>query len=160
MLLDIAGLKGVDLPRDSYEITTADVAAAEERQGVRVESGDIACIRTGWTKYFREGDRQKYVGSPPGPGLDLCRWIHDREIAALALDQCNGEVWPTPIPGATIPFHQVMIRDIGLTLGEMFDFEELAADCEADGVWEFLFCRHGLKVTGAVGTPLTPMAIK
>jgi kynurenine formamidase len=160
VLLDIAGLKGVDVLPDSYEITTADVEAAQERQGVRVESGDIACIRTGWTKYFREGDRQKYVGPTPGPGLDLCRWIHDSEIAALALDQSNGEVWPTPVPGATIPVHQVMIRDIGLTLGEMFDFEALKADCDADGVWEFLFVAPGLKVTGAVGTPLSPVAIK
>jgi hypothetical protein len=53
-----------------------------------------------------------------------------------------------------------MIRDIGLTLGEMFDFEALKADCDADGVWEFLFVAPGLKVTGAVGTPLSPVAIK
>jgi hypothetical protein len=64
------------------------------------------------------------------------------------------------VPGATIPVHQVLIRDIGLTLGEMFDFEALAADCAADGVWEFLFVAPGLLVTGAVGTPLSPIAIK
>ena len=160
VLLDIAALKGVDALPDSYEITEADVLAAEERQGVRVESGDIVCIRTGWYKYFAEGDRQHYVGNTAGPGQDICRWIHDREIAALALDQANGECWPTPIPGATIPFHQVAIRDIGLTLGEMFNFNDLAADCEQDGVWEFFFSATGLKVTGAVGTPLTPVAIK
>ena len=160
MLLDIAALKGVEALPDSYEITEADVLAAEERQGVRVESGDILCIRTGWYKYFAEGDRQHYVGNTAGPGQDICRWIHDREIAALALDQANGECWPTPIPGATIPFHQVAIRDIGLTLGEMFNFKDLAADCEQDGVWEFFFSATGLKVTGAVGTPLTPVAIK
>ena len=160
VLLDIAALKGVEALPDSYEITEADVLAAEERQGVRVESGDILCIRTGWYKYFAEGDRQHYVGNTAGPGQDICRWIHDREIAALALDQANGECWPTPIPGATIPFHQVAIRDIGLTLGEMFNFNDLAADCEQDGVWEFFFSATGLKVTGAVGTPLTPVAIK
>jgi hypothetical protein len=54
----------------------------------------------------------------------------------------------------------VAIRDIGLTLGEMFNFNDLAADCEQDGVWEFFFSATGLKVTGAVGTPLTPVAIK
>jgi kynurenine formamidase len=160
VLLDIAALKGVDALPDSYEITEADVLAAEERQGVRVESGDILCVRTGWYKYFAEGDRQHYVGNTAGPGQDILRWIHDREIAALALDQANGEAWPTPIPGATIPFHQVAIRDIGLTLGEMFNFNDLAADCEQDGVWEFFFSATGLKVTGAVGTPLTPVAIK
>jgi kynurenine formamidase len=160
VLLDIARLKGVDVLPDSYEITEADVREAEERQGVRVESGDILCVRTGWHKYFLEGDRQHYVGNTAGPGLDICRWIHDREIAALALDQSNGEAWPSPVPGATIPFHQVVIRDIGLTLGEMFDFDALADDCEADGVWEFFFSATGLKVTGGVGSPLGPVAIK
>ena len=160
VLLDIARLKGVDVLPDSYEITEADVLAAEGRQGVRVEPGDILLLRTGWHKYFLEGDRQRYTGNTPGPGLDICRWIHDREIAALALDQANGEAWPSPIPNAIIPFHQVAIRDIGLTLGEMFDFEELAADCEQDGVWEFFFIGTGLKVTGGVGSPLNPVALK
>lgn len=159
VLLDIAALKGVDVLPDSYEITEADVLEAQERQGAQVESGDILCVRTGWTKWFREGDRQRYVGNTPGPGLDILRWIHRTEIAALALDQSNGEAWPSPL-GVTIPFHQVAIRDIGLTLGEMFDFEALAADCAADGVWEFLFVAPGLKVTGAVGSPLSPVAIK
>ncbi len=54
----------------------------------------------------------------------------------------------------------MVIRDIGLTLGEMFDFDALADDCEADGVWEFFFSATGLKVTGGVGSPLNPVAIK
>jgi kynurenine formamidase len=160
VLLDIARLKGVDVLEDSFEITAADLSAAEERQGVRVESGDILMIRTGWYKYFQEGDRQHFMGNAPGPGLDTCRWLHDREVAALAIDQWTGEVWPSPVKGASIPFHQVVIRDMGLTLGEMFNFEELAADCEQDGVWESFFCGPGLKVTGSVGSPITPMALK
>ena len=51
---------------------------------------------------------------------------------------------------------------VGFTFGPLseFDFEALAADCAADGVWEFLFVAPGLLVTGAVGTPLSPIAIK
>jgi kynurenine formamidase len=160
VLLDIARLKGVDRLADSYEITSADLSAAEERQGVRVESGDILLVRTGSYKWFLEGDKARFMGDEPGVGLDSCRWLHEREVAALALDNWACEVWPSQIPGANIPFHQVTIRDMGLTLGEMFNFEELAADCEADGVWECLFCAPGLKVTGSVGSPITPMALK
>ncbi|MFG2941205.1 cyclase family protein [Streptomyces sp. NPDC048282] len=160
VLLDIAALKGVDRLPDSYEITAADLSAAEERQGVRVESGDILCLRTGSYKWFLEGDREHFMGDEPGPGLDTCRWLYEREVAALALDNWACEVYPCPIEGAIIPFHQVTIRDMGLTLGEMFNFEGLAADCEQDGVWEFLFCAPGLKVTGSVGSPITPMALK
>ena len=161
VLLDIAGLKGVEVLPDSYEITTADV---DRRPGAAGRAGRVRRHRVHPHRLDQVVQRGRPAeatsATTPGPGLDLCRWIHGSEIAALALDQSNGEVWPTPVPGATIPVHQVMIRDIGLTLGEMFDFEALKADCEADGVWEFLFVSNGLLVTGAVGTPLSPVAIK
>jgi kynurenine formamidase len=160
VLLDIARLKGVDRLEDSYEITSADLSAAEERQGVKVESGDILLLRTGSYQWFLEGDKAHFMGNEPGPGLDSCQWLFEREVAALALDNWACEVWPSPIVGGSIPFHQVTIRDMGLTLGEMFNFEELAADCEEDGIWECLFCAPGLKVTGSVGSPITPMALK
>ncbi|MER7692155.1 cyclase family protein [Streptomyces sp. NPDC097610] len=160
VLLDIARLKGVDRLEDSYEITEADLLAAEERQGVRVESGDIVLLRTGSYKWFLEGDRERYLGNAPGPCLDTCRWLYEREVAALAMDNFSGEVWPSPIEGSTIPFHQVVIRDMGLTLGEMFNLEELAADCEEDGVWDGLLVAPGLKVTGATGSPITPLLLK
>ncbi|WP_335988338.1 cyclase family protein [Glycomyces sp. MUSA5-2] len=161
VLLDIAALKGVDRLPDSYAVTAADLLAAEQRQGVRVESGDVLCVRTGWHRWFLEGDREHYMSeSEAGLGLDTLRWLHEREAAAVALDNWAVEVYPSPIEGAYAPFHQVAIRDLGLTLGEMFDFEELAADCAEDGVWEFHLCAPGLKVTGSVGTPITPIALK
>jgi kynurenine formamidase len=159
VLLDIARLKGVDALDLTYEVTPGDLEAAEERQGVRVESGDILCIRTGAYSWFLAGDRQRYMGDEPGPGMDCCRWLYEREVAALALDNHACEVRPSPL-GLINPFHEVTIRDIGLTLGEMFNFEDLAVDCEQDGVWEFLMSATGLKVTGSVGSPLTPMALK
>lgn len=160
VLLDIARAKGVDRLEDSYAITAADLDEAEQRQGVRVESGDILLLRTGWMKWLHEGDKAHFNGNNPGPFLDMCRWLHEREVAALAVDQWTGEAWPSPLKGVTIPFHQVVVRDMGLTLGEMFDFEALAEDCEQDGVWECFFCGPGLKVTGSVGSPVTPIVLK
>jgi kynurenine formamidase len=160
VLLDIARLKGVDVLPDSYEITGADLLAAEKRQGVAVESGDILLLRTGAYRYFLDGDREHFLRNAPGPGLDTCRFLYDREVAAIAVDNYSGEVMPSPIPGAAVPWHQVILRDMGMTLGEMFNFEDLAADSEADGQWESLFCGTGVKVTGSVGSPVSPIAIK
>ena len=160
VLLDIARLKGVNRLEDSYEITGDDLSAAEERQGVSVQSGDIVMVRTGSYQWFLEGDRAHFMGNEPGPGYATAEWFYDREVAALCMDNWACEVWPCPVRGAAIPFHQVAIRDMGLTLGEMFNLEALADDCEADGVWECLFCAPGLKVTGSVGSPITPMALK
>jgi hypothetical protein len=49
---------------------------------------------------------------------------------------------------------------MGLTLGEMFDLEALAADCAQDGVYDCLFTAPPLRVTGGVGSPLNPLAVK
>jgi hypothetical protein len=56
--------------------------------------------------------------------------------------------------------HCVLIRDMGVTLGEILDFEELAADCAEDGVYEFFFAGPPIKFAKAVGSPINPLAIK
>jgi kynurenine formamidase len=160
VLLDIPRLKGLDRLPESYEITPADLSAAEERQGVRVESGDFLCLRTGWYTYWLAGDRDAYLGPEAGLGLDAMTWLHEREVAAIVMDNWAFEVLPYSVPGGIIPVHQVAIRDMGLLIGEIFNLEELADDCDDDGVSEFLFSGTALKITGAVGSPLTPMAIK
>jgi kynurenine formamidase len=160
VLLDIARLKDVDRLADSCEITPADLSAAEQEQGVQVEPGDVLMVRTGSIRWFGEGDRSRFMSDQPGLAVEAARWLHQRSVAAVAVDNAACEVSPSPIPDARIPFHQVAIRDMGLTIGEMFDFEALADDCAQDGVWECQFIGTGLKVTGAVGSPVTPMALK
>ena len=49
---------------------------------------------------------------------------------------------------------------MGLTMGEIFYLAELATDCAADGVYEFLFVAPAIPITGAVGSPTNPLAIK
>ena len=160
VLLDIARLKEVDRLPDSYEITSADLAAAEKQQGIAVEAGDVVCVRTGEYRYFLEGNRARFKGDSAGLGLDATQWIFDHSIAALAVDNWACEAMPSPVEGVLVPFHQVAIRDMGLLIGEMFDFERLSDDCNQDGVWEFMFSGTGLKITGSVGSPVTPMALK
>ena len=93
--------------------------------------------------------------------VSVCaQWLHEREVAAVAVDNWACGVLPSLSKDAEFSFHKVAIRDMGLLIGEMFDLERLAADCEVDGVWEFLFCGTGLKISGAVGSPITPMALK
>jgi hypothetical protein len=49
---------------------------------------------------------------------------------------------------------------MGMLVGEIFALDELAADCARDGVYEFLLVAPPLPITGAVGTPVNPLAIK
>ena len=98
--------------------------------------------------FTRDGDRVGYMRQMPGLGGACVEWLHAREIAALASDTNAVEVIPFEDPAVPLPVHPLCIRDMGLTLGEMFDLDALAADCAADGVWEFLFTAPPLKVTG------------
>jgi hypothetical protein len=57
-------------------------------------------------------------------------------------------------------FHMLALRDMGMMLGEIWDLEALGADCAADKVYEFQLVATALPFTGAVGTPINPIAIK
>jgi kynurenine formamidase len=161
VLLDLARLKGVDWLERGYVITPDDFEAAIAAQGVTVGSGDVLLFRTGWRrKFLTEKSAAGFMSGEPGIGMGCCEWLHDREVAALLSDNWAIEVLPGEDPEFYLPVHCVLIRDLGMTLGEILDFEELAADCAADGVWEFFFCGPPLKVTGGVGTPINPLAIK
>ena len=70
------------------------------------------------------------------------------------------EVRPNEIPGSFQPLHQVCIPNMGLTIGEIFFLDDLADDCAGDGVYEFLFVAPPLPITGAVGSPINPLAMK
>ena len=58
------------------------------------------------------------------------------------------------------PVHLLCIRDMGLPLGEMFNFEALAVECAEDGHYDCMFSAPPLRVTGGIGSPLNPVAVK
>ena len=101
-------------------------------------------------------------GLTPAPGLSFwtAPWLHRTEIAAIATDTWGFEVRPNEFPEAFQPLHQIAIPNIGLLVGEMWDLDALAADCASDGVYEFLLVAAPLPVTGAVGSPVNPIALK
>ncbi|TMA97009.1 MAG: cyclase family protein [Deltaproteobacteria bacterium] len=161
VLLDVARLWGVERVAPGVAIKPTDLDAAERAAGVRVGTGDVLLVRTGHLGAFKvDRDREGYLRRAPGLGVACVEWLHARQVAAVATDTVAVEVIPWEDPAVPLPVHLLCIRDMGLTLGEMFDLDELAADCARDGVWEFLFSAPPLKVTGGVGSPLNPLAVK
>ncbi len=106
--------------------------------------------------------RDKIVGRGCSPGVSVytAQWMHEKQIAAVASDNYAVEVRPSEVRGFRNPFHVVAIANMGLTLGEIFYLEQLAADCAADGRYAFLLVAPPLPVTRAVGTPINPYALK
>jgi kynurenine formamidase len=161
VLLDIARLKGVDWLQAGEVITPEDFDAAVERQGVEIQSGDILFFRTGWrTKFKQEQDANAFMAGEPGIGIACADWLHERDVAVIASDNWAIEVLPGEDDANVFNVHMVLIRDMGMTLGEILDLDELADDCAEDGVYEFFCTAPPIKFTNAVGSPINPLAIK
>jgi len=163
VLLDVARHKGGAAPLPAgYAITVDDLEATAAAQKVAVESGDILLVRTGFmSTYLRKGSWNYFdLDESPGVSVHVAPWLHAREVAAIASDNYAVEVRPSELPPFRSPFHICAIPNMGLTLGEIFFLEELAADCAADGRYAFLLVAPPLPVTNAVGTPINPYAMK
>lgn len=159
VLLDIVKLRGAETYCPLGEpITPAELDAAAASQGVTIGSGDIVLINTGWWARFVETGN----GAEPGAGLDwtCASWLHDHEVAAVAADNLMVENPVSGVDGVILPMHMLCLRDMGLMLGEYWNLTALADDCAADGVYEFQLVAPPLSVTGAVGSPVNPIAIK
>ncbi len=129
---------------------------------MRIERGDIVLVRTGQIAQVRQqGSWGQYAGGPaPGLSLRCAEWLARTEVAGYATDTWGTEVLPNETPDCFQPLHCVAIVHMGMLVGEIFDLEALAADCAEDGVYEFLFVAPPLPITGAVGSPVNPQAIK
>jgi kynurenine formamidase len=153
VLLDIAGLKGVECLPDSYGITQADCEEALEKQGVSLGEGDIALVRTGRMAFWPDGAR--VMGNPPGMSLEGARWITSRGIVAIGADQECVEVGPSEHDDNWLPGHCHFLAEAGCAMMELLDLEELARD----KVYEFCFIGAPIRLRGATGSPLRPLAM-
>jgi kynurenine formamidase len=148
---------------DGYAITVADLEACIAAQGASsaVGRGDIVLVRTGQYGRTRRDGWGDYAGGPaPGLSLTTAGWLHRTEIAAIATDTWGFEVRPNEFDAPAFqPLHQVVIPNMGLTIGEMWNLEELGTACAERSRWEFLLSAAPLPITGAVGSPINPVAI-
>ena len=162
VLIDAPALRGVDCLGPGEAITTADLEAAEERQGVRVERGDVLLVRTGHIRRagpdFKDWATYKSVAEP-GLHWETAEWLADREVAAVAADNTMVEAAGV-FSDIYVPFHMLALTNLGIHLGEFWNLEGLAADCAADGVYECLLVAQALRIDGGTGSPLNPLALK
>jgi kynurenine formamidase len=151
VLLDIATAAGLDPLPDDFEITAAQVDAAVSAAGVAIKPGDVVLLRTGWARYFR--DPGKFISQVhgPGPGVAGARWLSSRGIFAAGSDTVAFE----KVPDLAMPVHVHLLVEHGIHIVECLNLEELAKA----GVSEFAFVALPLKLEGATGSPVRPIAL-
>jgi kynurenine formamidase len=155
VLLDIAQTKGVDILAPAQEVTVADLEDAQKRAGITIHPGDVILIRTGWTKHWT--DSRKYLGldseGTPGVAASGAEWLAAKKPFAVGNDTAGFEqIVQTNI---TMDAHRILIAQNGIHIIENLDLEELAGCGRAD----FAFVTLPLRIKGATGSPLRPVAL-
>ncbi|WP_052669643.1 cyclase family protein [Nitriliruptor alkaliphilus] len=161
LLLDVARARGVERLTPGHTITPDDLDAAVELARTEVRPGDLLLLRTGQVRSFLDdGDRVAYAYPSAGPGMEAARWFREHDVAAVATDTLVFEVFPCERDGLFLPVHLLDLVEIGLTQGQNFVLEELAVACAEDDRYRFLLDASPQRITGGLGSPVTPVAIR
>jgi kynurenine formamidase len=158
VLVDVAGLKGVPVLGDEYEITVADIEQALARQNARIEEGDAVILHTGWGTLWGR-DNARYVRTCPGLGVAAAEWLIARNPILLGADNWPVECAPSKtMPHASLPVHQIALVVHGVHLLENMKLDLLAQRVR-QGPSEFCFMMQPLKVQGGSGSTVAPSAV-
>jgi kynurenine formamidase len=152
VLLDIAASEGSDRLPDGHEIDVSQLERASGRARLEIEQGDAVLFRTGKMQDYRR-DADAYFRSGPGLGTAAAVWLDEHGVAAIGSDTTATEPVPFKDPAHTV--HRVMLVDRGINLLEILDLEEVAAA----GLTEFLFICLPLRIVGATGSWVRPVAV-
>ena len=158
VLLDMPRLKGVDFLERGSLISTEDLKAAEDAQGVHVESGDILLVRTGELMARASlGARSMAERVVAGLHPETLLWLHERDVAVLGGD-ADSDPQPSPMKDLNKPIHCGTLVGMGVHLLDNCALDELATACADIGRWEFQFSVAPLRLEKGTGSPINPIA--
>jgi kynurenine formamidase len=154
VLLDVAGFKGPAPLPPRYSVSGEELQECAAAQGVEVRRGDVLLVRTGYGA--RWDDETAYL-SAAGVAKSGTLWAAERGVAAVGADNMS---WDVPgerdaDTGATLFAHSYLLPQLGVYILENLDLEALARDRRYD----FAFVGIPLKLSGATGSPLRPLAL-
>lgn len=147
-----------------------DLMRVMEADGVTVETGDMLVFHTGFggvileqAKRPREEVLHGSCTALDGQDEKLKQWIADSGVAALCADNYAVERVPprdnpSQDPHAAMGIHELCLVKLGIHLGEIWWLGELAQWLRANNRNRFLLTAPPLRLPGAVGSPVTPVA--
>ena len=149
VLLDVAAEGRLD---PEYAITPSDLERAAR---VEVRAGDVVLVRTGYGALWVKPDEYLRAAGVSAAGS---RWLIDRKVKAVGADNMAFDLMTSAVDpdlNATLPGHILFLVRAGVPIIENLNLEELAAE----KVYEFVFVCLPLKMRGATGSPVRPIAI-
>jgi kynurenine formamidase len=151
LMIDVAAAKGVDILPDSYAVTIDDLQHALAIQGTPVQPGDTILLRTGKARQYNT-DAAAFQAACPGLGRPAAAWLLEQGMSAFAIDSTSADAQPETWVDAT---HVLLLVERGVLIMENVYMEDLSRD----HAYEFLFICTPLKLKGATGSWIRPIAI-
>jgi kynurenine formamidase len=155
VLLDLARSFGAERLPDHYSLSADELIHCAQFQNVSIEPGDALLVRTGAGAIW---DQPSEYLRAAGVARSGSEWAANLGVVAvgadnMAWDPLNGE--RDPETGATLPGHLHLLVGRGIYILENLNLEELAVE----RIYEFGFIATPLKLTGATGSPIRPIAV-
>lgn len=154
VLLDVARYRGVECIEADQHVTREELEAVCQQQEVTIQQGDIVLVRTG--NGARWNDPATYLASA-GVSSGASQWLADQQVKAVGADNVAWDIVGVVDPelNVTLPGHVILLVRHGIYIIENLFLEDLARD----QVYEFLFVCLPLKMRGATGSPVRPIAV-
>jgi kynurenine formamidase len=158
VLLDITRVRGADWMAPEDPVMPADLSAAEELEGVKVQPGDLLLVRTGnYRMRLALGPRPR---TEPATACQVActPWFKERGVAMLGTDTSN-DIRPSHYATITAPLHTVSLVTMGMWLIDNANLEQLAEACRERNRYEFMLTMGPLRLRNVTGSPVNPIAI-
>lgn len=154
ILLDVARFRNVDRIAAGNMITRADLEATAQSEGVSIREGDIVLVRTGNGAIWDDAEEYLRAG---GMNADASQWLTEQRVTAVGADNMAWDEMGVVDPDlqVSLPGHLILLVRHGIHIIENLNLEELAHD----RCYEFTFICLPLKIRGATGSPVRPIAV-
>lgn len=150
-------------------VTVREIEDVLESQGTQLHVADILLIRFGWISWYeglddstrgRLGDGEPFECPGLSSAAETAEWMWDRSLSAVAADNPALEAMPFDVADPEGFLHYRLIPMLGMAIGEMFDLEELSADCASDSIYAGMLTAAPFNKLGGIGSPANALAIK
>jgi kynurenine formamidase len=152
VLLDVAALHGVPTLPPSHAIGEDDLKGCLKRQNLKLAPGDVVLIHTGQMKLW---PNMTFVANTPGLNRQGAEFLCKNGAIMIGADNLTLEQTPSAEPVNFFPVHTYLLAEAGVPILEMAYLDELVAV----RVYEFAFFGACIKLRGATGAPMRPVAM-
>lgn len=153
VLIDVAAAHGVPVLPDSFPIDEGELRLALGRQGQEICPGDVVLVRTGRMALWP--DAAAYIEKEPGLTREGAEFLARSGAILVGSDNLALEQLPSDDEENWLPVHTYLLAEAGIPIMEVTNLEELSGE----EVFSFAFVGAGMKIRGATGAPIRPIAI-